>query len=74
LQKEYIFNLVHLEQEEGWQLNKATIVIYTNFFSAQQEHISIISPSKRITTTSLKQYIECSNAKDLMGGIRNKEN
>ena len=54
LQKKRIFNLVHLEQEEGWQLNRATIVIYTNFFLVQQEHIGIILLSKRITVTSLE--------------------
>ena len=34
----------------------------------------MISPNKKITATSLKQYIEHSDAKDLIGGIRNKEN
>ena len=32
LQKEYIFNFVYLEQEEGWQLKRAAIVTQTNFF------------------------------------------
>ena len=33
----------------------------------------MISPNKRITATSLERYIERLNAKDLIGGIRNKE-
>ena len=35
LQKEYIFDLVHSEQKEGWWLNKAVIIIYANFFLVQ---------------------------------------
>jgi hypothetical protein len=27
LQDKYIFNFIHSEQEEGWQLNKAIIII-----------------------------------------------
>jgi hypothetical protein len=34
LQDKYIFNLVHLEQKEGYQLKGAAIIIYTNPFSA----------------------------------------
>ena len=51
LQDKYIFDLVYLEQEEGWRLKRTTITIYTNFFSTQQEYIGIISPSKKIIAT-----------------------
>ena len=68
-----MFNLIHLKQEEGWRLNKAAIITHTNFFLAQQEYIGIISPSKKITATSLKQHMEHSDAKDLIRGIRNKK-
>ena len=47
--------------------------MHTNLFLAQQEHIGIISLSKRITVTSLKQRVERLDTKDLMGGIRNKK-
>ena len=65
--------MVYLEQKEGWQLDKAAITIYTNFFLAQWEHIGIILLSKKITATSLKQHVECLDVKDLIGGIKNKE-
>ena len=52
LQDKRMFNLVHLRQEEGWRLEGATIIIQTNFFSAQCEYIGIISPNKRITNTT----------------------
>ena len=48
LQEEYIFNFVHSEQEEGWRLEGAAIVMQTSPFSAQQEHEGIITPSDRI--------------------------
>ena len=47
-----MFNLVHLRQEEGWRLKGATIIIQTNFFSAQREYIGIILPNERITNTT----------------------
>jgi len=37
LQENRIFNLVHLAQEDGWQLEEAVIATHTNFLSAQQE-------------------------------------
>jgi hypothetical protein len=37
LQEECIFNLVHLEQKEGYQLEGVIIAIYINPFTAQQE-------------------------------------
>jgi hypothetical protein len=37
LQEEYIFNLIHLKQKKGCQLEGVIIVIYTNPFSIQQE-------------------------------------
>ena len=46
-----MFDLIHLTQEEGWQLKGAVIITQTNFFSVQQEHIGIILLSKRITAT-----------------------
>ena len=51
LQKEHVFNLVHLEQEKGWQLEEVMIAIYTSFFLAQQEYIGIVSLSKKINVT-----------------------
>ena len=68
-----MFDLVHLKQEKGWQLNRATIATHTNFFLVQQEHIGIISPNKRITATSLKRRAERLDAKDLIKDIRNKK-
>ena len=35
LQKEQIFNLVHLKQKKGWQPKEAIIIIYTNPFLMQ---------------------------------------
>ena len=35
LQKEYIFDLIHLEQKEGWRPDRAIIIVQTNFFSTQ---------------------------------------
>ena len=49
MQDEYIFNLVHLRQEEGWRLEGAVIIMQTNFFLAQREYIGMISLSERIT-------------------------
>ena len=46
-----MFDLIHLVQEEGWQLKGAIIIIHTNFFLVQQKYIGIISLSKRIGTT-----------------------
>jgi len=42
---------VHLEQEEGWQLDGATIATQTNPFFAQREHNSITSPDNRMNVT-----------------------
>ena len=36
-QNKYMFNFIYLEQEEGWQLDKAVIIIYINPFNIQQE-------------------------------------
>ena len=69
----YIFNLVYLKQEKGWQLDRAAIIIHTNFFLVQQEYIGMILPNKRIITISLKQYAERSDVEDLIRGIKNKE-
>ena len=46
-----MFDLVHLEQKEGWRLKGTIIITQTNFFLVQREHIGIISLSKRITAT-----------------------
>ena len=70
MQDKYIFDLVHLTQKEGWQLEGAAIIIYTNFFSVQQEYIGMISPNKRITVTTQARRLDI---KDLTGGIRNKK-
>ena len=37
-------NLVHLEQEEGWQLKGSIITTYTNPLFIQQKQGLIISP------------------------------
>ena len=34
-QDKYIFNFIHLEQEEGWQLDRAAIITHTNSFNTQ---------------------------------------
>ena len=73
MQEEYIFDLVYLEQEEGWWLDKIAIVMYTNFFLVQWEYVGIILLSERITVTSLEWCEECLSAKDLMEGIRNEK-
>ena len=65
--------MVHLKQNEGWQLDGAAIVIYTNFFLVQQEYVGIILPNKRITATSLEWCTEYLDIKDLIKGIRNKK-
>ena len=65
-----MFDLVHLTQKEGWQLNRAAIAIQTNFFSIQQEQEGIISLSKRITAVIRARRLD---TKDLMEDIRNKE-
>ena len=46
------------------------IIIYTNPFSTQREQVGIISPSKRITATTRARR---SDAKDLIGGIKNTD-
>ena len=46
-----MFTEVHLEQEEGWQLEGAAIAIQTNPFSAQREHNSITLLSNSMTAT-----------------------
>ena len=51
LQEDYIFNFIYLKQEEGWQLERTAIIIYTNFFSTQREHKGIIIFSDSITDT-----------------------
>ena len=70
MQEKHIFNLVHLEQKEGWQLDGAAIIIQTNFFSTQQEQEGMTSPSEKITAIIQVQRL---NAKDLIRGIRNKK-
>ena len=47
--------------------------MHTNFFLVQREYIGIISLSKRITATNLKQCEEHLSAEDLIGGIRNEK-
>ena len=42
----------------------------TNFFLAQCKYVDIISPSKRITNIT---WVQCLDAKYLIGGIRNKK-
>ena len=68
--REQVLALIYLEQEEGWRLKKAIIATQTNPFFAQQEQGLIISPSKEIDVASSTRRID---AKDLIGGIRNKE-
>ena len=56
-----MFAEVHSEQEEGWRLEGAAIVIQTNFLLAQREQVNIISPSDRITTTTQAWWCTCGN-------------
>ena len=51
LQIEYMLDLVHSKQEEGWQPDRVTIVIYTNPFSKQREQGPIIILVKSINIT-----------------------
>ena len=62
--------LVHLKQEEGWQLERAVIAIYTNPFFIQQEQRFIISLFREIDVANSIQYID---TEDLIRGIKNKE-
>ena len=52
-QEECMFVLVHLAHDKGWRLVGDAITIYTNPFSAQQEHNSIILPADNIIKTNL---------------------
>ena len=70
LQDNCMFTCIHSTQEEGWQPVEAIIVTHTNFFSSQQEHKGMTSPSKRMTVTSLLQQSE---AEDLIKGIIKEE-
>ena len=65
-----MFDLVHLEQEKGWQPEGSAITIYTNPFFAQQEQGLIISPLKAIEDAKRVQHL---NAVNLTAGIRNKK-
>ena len=65
-----MFNLVHLKQEKGWQLDKSAIIIYTNPFFIQQEQGLIILPLKVIEDVSRAWYL---NAINLIAGIRNNK-
>ena len=62
-----MFARVHLVQEENWRPDKAAITIYNNFLLTQREQEGMISPKKIIVNTNLTR---CSNAEDLIGGIR----
>ena len=53
-----MLDLVHLEQEEGWQLESSVIVIYTNPFFKQQEQGLIISPLKVIEDVNRARYLK----------------
>ena len=68
LQDEYMFDLVHSAHEEGCRPEGAAIATHTNPFSARREQEGMISPSKRITATSLEQRALRSDAEDLVGG------
>ena len=68
--RERVLALVHSEQEEGWRPEGAVIATQTNPFFAQREQGLIISPSREIDAASSARRTD---AKDLIGGIRNKE-
>jgi len=48
-----MFAEVHLEQKEGWQLDRAAIATQTNPSFEQWEHDSITSPDDRINAIVL---------------------
>jgi hypothetical protein len=64
-----MFTEVHLEQEEGWRLDRDVITIYSSFFLVQQEQKVIISPNEIIDDISRTRHL---NTEDLIKGIRNK--
>ena len=66
LQNNCMFACIYLAQEEGWQLVSKTITTHTNFFSAQQEHNSIVSPNNQIVVTTYAHFMDTDE-----GGIRN---
>ena len=65
-----MFNLVHLKQEKGWQLDKSAIIIYTNPFFIQQEQGLIISPLKIMEDVRRARYLKTIN---LTASIRNNK-
>ena len=65
-----MFNLVYLEQKEGWQLEGSVIAIYTNPFFIQWEQGLIISLLKVMEDVSKVQHLE---VEDLIGGIKNNK-
>jgi len=71
LQDNCMFAYIYSTQEEGWQPVREAIVMHTNPFSKQQEQEGIISPSNKMTVTSLLCRLD---AEDLIGGIIKEEN
>ncbi len=57
-QEERMFAFVHSAQDDGWRPVGDAIAMYTNPFSAQWEHDSMISPADSITETSLAWWSE----------------
>ena len=62
-----MFTRVHLAQEEGWRLDKATIAIHDSLLSTQRKQGGIMSPNKIIVDISLARRLE---AEDLIKNIR----
>ena len=61
-----MFAHIHLAQKEGWWPVDETIIIYTNFFSTQWEHDSIVLPNNQIIATTHAYFTDTDE-----GGIKN---
>ena len=61
-----MFVCIHFTQKESWQPKGTAIVIYTNFFSTQQEQKGIVLFNNKIVTTT-----QACLTKINKGGIRN---
>ena len=67
LHKEYMFALVYLAYDKGWQLEGNTIATQANPFSTQWEQKGIILPSNKIIKITRVCLIKVNEK-----GIKNK--
>ena len=63
-----MFTYIHSAQKEGWWLVSKAIIIYTSFFSIQQEHNSIVLPNNQIAVTTYTHLIDTDK-----GGIKTQK-